>query len=116
MKRILLTGLIILLFLVAFGIVITINTRKLNHYYDKTAEIRQDDSANLTVKDIWLNRGYLFLNDSLFIRGSQIEEPNLQLIEIYKLQLPFNLKKALQNDTIWIMDQKEIYFFVFQRE
>lgn len=98
------------------GIVIITNTRKLNHYYDKTVEIRQEDSLNLKVMDVWLNRGYLFLNDSLYIWGSKIGEPNLRLIDIYELGLPFYIKKAADNDTVWIRNYKETYFFVFRKD
>jgi len=67
MKRIFNAGLLILVFIVVAGIVITINTRKLNHYYDKTVEIGREDSLSLKATDVWLNRGYLFLNDSICI-------------------------------------------------
>ena len=114
MKRIFFIGFLVLLFLMVAGIVIITNTRKLNHYYDKTVEIRQEDSLNLKVIDVWLDRGYLFLNDSLYIWGSKIGEPNLRLIDIYELGLPFYIKKAADNDTVWIRNYKETYFLVFR--
>lgn len=114
MKRFFIIGLLIFIFLVVAGIVIITNTRKLNHYYDKTIEIGLEDSLCLKVTDVWINRGYLFLNDSLRIRGSRIAEPNLRLIDIYELELPFYLKKAVGNDTLWIENYKETFFFVFR--
>lgn len=116
MKRIFIVGLLILFFLVIAAFVITINTRKLNHYYDKTVEIRQEDSLSLKVTDVWLNRGYLFLNDSLYIWGSKVDEPNIKLIDIYELGLPLYLKKAAKSDTLWIKSNKEVYFFIFRKE
>jgi hypothetical protein len=116
MKRIFFIGLLIFIFMVVAGIVIITNTRKLNHYYDKTVEIRQEDSLNLKITNVWLNRGYLFLNDSLYIWGSKIDEPNLQLIDIYELGLPFYLKKAANNDTVWVINFKKTYFFVFRKD
>ena len=116
MKRIFLVGFLILFALVIAAIVITINTRKLNQYYDSIVGIRQEDSLSLKVTNVWVNGGYLFLNDSLFIWGSKVDEPNIKIIEIYEIGLPFYLRKAANNDTVWIINNKETYFFVFRKD
>jgi len=116
MKRIFNAGLLILVFIVVAGIVITINTRKLNHYYDKTVEIGREDSLSLKATDVWLNRGYLFLNDSICIWGSKLNEPNLKIMYIYELGLPLYFKKSAKSDTLWISNNKVVYYFIFKKD
>ena len=116
MKRIFIVGFLIIFVLAIAATVIIINTRKLNHYYDATVGIRQEDSLSLKVTNVWVNGGYLFLNDSLFIWGSEVDEPNIKVIEIYEVGLPFYLRKAAKNDTVWIINNKETFFFVFRKD
>ena len=49
-------------------------------------------------------------------------QPNLKIIDINKLigthelELPFYLKKEADNDTIWVIDNNETYFWVFRHD
>ena len=110
----------ILLFLlyVVFLFVIFTNylDKRWQKYYEKTVEIRRTDSVNLKVINTLRNRNYLYFNDSLYIVSYKIELPNLRFLDIDKLELPFYLKKNADNDTLWIIDNKETYFGVFRKD
>lgn len=116
MKRIFIVGFLTLFVIVIAATVIIINTRKLNNYYDKVVEIGQEDSLSLKVTDVWVNGGYLYLNDSLYIWGSKVDEPNIKVLEIYEIGLPFYLKKTAKSDTLWIKSNKGEYFFILRKD
>ena len=86
--------------------------------YDKAVEITRADSLNLKVINYWSNRGTYFFNDSLMIDVGKIEKPEgLYTYELFgKLELPFYLKKAANNDTIWVIDKNDTYFVVFRED
>ncbi|MBP5708759.1 MAG: hypothetical protein J6W61_03230 [Bacteroidales bacterium] len=104
-----------LIILVIFVIACFNYTKKTRQYYEKTAEIKKEDSINLEVIKTWEAHGYLTFNDSLTIVSHMIEQPNLQLMFVYEIGLPFFLIKEANNDTIWLMNSDNTYFFVFKK-
>ena len=51
-----------------------------------------------------------------YIFSYKIDDTNLDFLDVYKLELPFYLKKEANNDTLWIIDSKEMYFWVFRKD
>ena len=120
LKKSFLNSYTIFLFVVlSIGIVLSvIYSYRMQNYHDKTVEIRICDSVNIEVINTWRNHGLYYFNDSLYISSSKIEEPvSLYLYNLfYKFELPFYLKKNADNDTIWIIDNNETYFWVFSKD
>jgi len=108
---------IFLLTILSIGIAITnIINKKMQNYFDKTVEITRCDGVNIKVTSNLRYHGYYYFNDTLYIRASRIEKHSY-LYQLYdKLELPFYLKKEANNDTLWIIDNKETSFFVFRKD
>jgi hypothetical protein len=109
-------GLIVLLITILLGINLAIkNVKRLNSYYDKTIEIKNEDSLNLKVKNVWINGGYVYLNDSLDFKGDVLKS-NIEIRDLLDLDLPVYLSKAAQNDTIWIKSNIKTFYFVLRKK
>ena len=104
--------LVYLFFFVVFVVVCILESKRWDKYIAKTVEIRQEDSVSTEIINIWIVGGYAYFNDSLKIRDYKVNRPNLGFRDIQELEVPFYLKKEANNDTIWIIDNKETYFWV----
>ena len=116
-KANLISALFVIFLLVLFVITSIEQDKKWQKYYDKIVEIRRTDSVALKVTNLLQNGSALFFNDSLCILSYKMNQTDLIFRDIHKLELPFYFKKAADNDTIWITDNKnETYFWVFRKD
>ena len=115
-KATLISALFVFFLFVLFIIIVKEQDKKWQEYYDKTFEIRHADSVTLKVTKLLQNGNALFFNDSLCILSHKINKPNLGFLDVYKLERPFYLKKEANNDTLWLIDNKETYFWVFRKD
>ena len=90
--------------------------RKEHHYYEKTVDLRREDSIKMEVTKSIVNHGIITFNDSLNIASYMVEEPNLKVMYFSELEEPFFLIKEANNDTIWLMNSNNTYFFVFKKD
>ena len=114
-KRTIISALVsILLFLTLSAILIIADTKRLNKYYASVTEITNNDSINLLVNDVWMNHGYLFFNNKYYISGSKVIYSNRELLEIYELEEPFQLKKRSLSDTIILQNDNDNFIIVLR--
>ena len=92
--------------------------KRLQNIYNKAVEITRCDSVNIKVTNKFHSHGTYFFNNSFKIRIYKIEQPvSLHVSKLLdKLELPFYLNKDANNDTLWLIDNKETYFGVFRKD
>jgi len=90
----------------------------------KRVEVRRWDSLNIKLTESPFNNGGVsILNDTLFLLSYKLNDRNLDILKIYtlirkrELELPFYFKKAADNDTIWITDNRnQVFFWLFLKD
>jgi Na+/melibiose symporter-like transporter len=71
------------------------DTKRLKTYYDKTTEITLKDSLNLKVEDVWLNHGYLFLNNKYYLMDARVNMADINFTQVTKILVPFYIIKNI---------------------
>ena len=105
---------ILLLFLTVSAILILADTKRMNRYYASVTEITNNDSINLVVNDVWMNHGYLYFNDKYYISESNVIYSSRELLEIYELEEPFQLKKRSLSDTIVLQNNHDNFIIILR--
>jgi hypothetical protein len=113
-KRTLSIIITVLLFLLISAVLIFLDTKKMNEYYDGTIEITYKDSINLKVDETWLNHGYLYFNDKYYLFDQRVSQPNLEFIQIIELKTPFYLKKSSYSDTLILQHNDKYYTLILK--
>jgi Na+/melibiose symporter-like transporter len=90
------------------------DTKRLKTYYDKTTEITLKDSLNLKVEDVWLNHGYLFLNNKYYLMDARVNMADINFTQVTKILVPFYIIKKSYSDTLVLQRGKKDYVLVLK--
>ena len=69
----------------------------------------------MSVSEIRYLRGYLSFNKSLYIIGAHVSKLNIELWEVTDLNLPFDLNKKPNSDTLKIITDNSQYYFILEK-
>jgi len=102
----------ILLFSVVFAVIIIMDTRRMQNYYNNTTEITYKDSIDLIVNNVWLNHDYLYFNDKYYLFGSRVIQTSIDFFDIMELKTPFTIRKSSFSDTLILLHAQNKYLLI----
>jgi hypothetical protein len=106
----------IFIFSISIGIIITLSRKHVNKYWGDQSKISISDSLYLKIIETKYLRGYLSFNRLYYIEEGNFTKRSLDLWKVTEFELPFYVKKAANNDTLWIISDKERCFFIFRKD
>jgi len=104
----------ILLFSVVFAVIIIMDTRRMQNYYNNTTEITYKDSIDLIVNNVWLNHDYLYFNDKYYLFGSRVIQTSIDFFDIMELTTPFAIRKSSFSDTLIMQNAQNKYLLILE--